>query len=72
MCLSTVTLQGRSASRYMELLRFDDYDGSFMWMTNENSRKAQELENNPYASLTFWWAELHRAVRVEGKVEKTS
>src|SRR5439155_8229657 len=40
--------------------------------TNYESRKAQELAENPWASLVFYWGVLHRQVRVEGRVEKVS
>ena len=36
------------------------------------SRKADDVRSNPQASLAFWWAELERQVRVEGKVERLS
>src|SRR5919108_47880 len=35
-------------------------------------RRAAQLEINPYAALVFYWPQLERQVRVEGKVEKTS
>ncbi|GJD07875.1 Pyridoxine/pyridoxamine 5'-phosphate oxidase [Galdieria sulphuraria] len=44
----------------------------FVWYTNYTSRKAQHLESNPFAALTFWWGDLERSVRVEGKVFKVS
>ncbi len=70
MCLSTVTKEGRPASRYVLLKQFNDQDGSFVWYTNYNSRKGEELANNPYASIVFWWGDMERSVRIEGKVEK--
>ena len=36
------------------------------------SRKAQDVQENPYASLAFWWREVERQVRVEGRVERMS
>jgi pyridoxamine 5'-phosphate oxidase len=53
------------------LLKDFDDDG-FVFFTNYESRKAQELEQNPLAALTFYWAELERQVRVEGTVHRTS
>jgi len=70
MCLSTVGPDNRPSSRYV-LLKVCSHQG-FVWFTNYESHKGHDLEQNPYASLVFWWAELERSVRVEGKVEKVS
>lgn len=67
MCLSTC-YNNKPSSR-MVLMKGLDHNG-FVWYTNYNSRKSYELINNPHASLTFWWGELERSVRVEGIVEK--
>lgn len=71
MCLSTVTKDNRPASRYVLLKEFSEKDG-FVWYTNYNSRKGTEILDNPYAALNFWWGDLERSVRIEGKVEKVS
>lgn len=70
MCLSTVTSEGRPASRYV-LCKKADNDG-FVWFTNYDSRKGEELAKNPFAALVFWWGDMERSVRIEGKVEKIS
>ena len=36
------------------------------------SRKAKEIKEFPYAAITFWWGALHRSVRLEGEVVRTS
>jgi pyridoxamine 5'-phosphate oxidase len=69
MTLATATPDGRPAAR-MVLLR--GLDHGFVFFTNYNSRKGCELAANPRAALTFYWAELHRQVRVEGVVEVVS
>jgi len=46
--------------------------GGFVFFTNYMSRKGKELTWNPYASLLFFWPQLERQVRVEGRVEKIS
>ena len=71
-CLSTVQKSGRPSSRYVLLKSFDEESGTFTWYSNYNSRKGEELEANPYAALVFWWGDLERSVRVEGKVEKVA
>ena len=55
----------------MVLLKQVDGYG-FVFFTNYESAKAKQLELNPYAALVFYWPQLERQVRVEGKVTKTS
>ncbi|KAJ7965776.1 NAD(P)H-hydrate epimerase [Quillaja saponaria] len=70
MSLSTAGKDGKPSSR-MVLLKGVDKDG-FVWYTNYESRKANELSENPHASLLFYWEGLNRQVRVEGSVQKVS
>ena len=70
MSLATVTPDGRPTAR-MVLLKQVDAEG-FVFFTNYQSSKAKQLEINPYAALVFYWPQLDRQVRVEGKVSKTS
>ncbi|WP_338766449.1 pyridoxamine 5'-phosphate oxidase [Bernardetia sp. ABR2-2B] len=69
MVLSTIGKNNRPSARVVLLKSIDE---GFVFYTNYESRKGENLENNPYASLTFFWAELERQVRIEGKVEKIS
>jgi pyridoxamine 5'-phosphate oxidase len=55
----------------MVLLKDVD-DGGFVFYTNLESRKARQLTETAHASLCFWWAQLKRQVRVEGKTELVS
>lgn len=64
MTLATADAQGRVSSRIV-LLRGLDSRG-LQFYTSYFSRKAQQLEENPRAAATFFWAPLHRQVRVEG------
>jgi pyridoxamine 5'-phosphate oxidase len=70
MTLATATPDGRPSAR-MVLLRGAD-DRGFSFFTNYESRKARELEANPFAALVFFWHELERQVRIEGRVERVS
>lgn len=70
MTLSTVNAENRPSGRIMLLKGVED--GGFVFFTNYNSRKGGELLHNKFAALTFFWAELERQVRIEGKVEKVS
>lgn len=69
MHLATVQA-GRPTGR-MVLLKELNTQG-FVFFTNYHSRKGQAIAENPYVALTFFWAELERSVRVEGKIEKLS
>jgi pyridoxamine 5'-phosphate oxidase len=68
MTLATVDAQGRPSSRTV-LLKGADARG-FVFFTNYDSRKGQELAGNPNAALTFYWPELERQVCVAGTVSK--
>jgi pyridoxamine 5'-phosphate oxidase len=70
MALATSTRDGSPSVRIV-LLRGVDARG-FDFYTNYESRKARELEANPQAALVFFWHELERQVRVEGRVERVS
>jgi len=70
MTVATVDGEGRPAARILLVKGVDER--GFVFFTNYESRKGQELDANPHASLLFYWIELERQVRIEGKVEKTS
>jgi pyridoxamine 5'-phosphate oxidase len=67
-CLATATPDGRPSAR-MVLLKGVDARG-FVFYTNLESRKGQELRANPQAALCFHWKTQARSVRVEGPVEQ--
>ncbi|SDG33520.1 Pyridoxamine 5'-phosphate oxidase [Dyadobacter soli] len=69
MLLSTVS-EGRPTGRIVLLKDLDERGFSFF--TNYDSKKGQEIGQNPQVALTFFWKELERQVRIEGKIEKTS
>jgi pyridoxamine 5'-phosphate oxidase len=49
-----------------------DLDTGFKFFTNYLSSKGRDIEKNPRVSLTFFWKELERQVRIEGIAKKTS
>jgi pyridoxamine 5'-phosphate oxidase len=68
--LSTVNSAGQPSARVVLLKEVSD-DG-FIFFTNYDSRKGQELSETPKAAMTFFWATLERQVRIEGTVEKVA
>ena len=69
MCLSTLGKDGFPNSRIVLLKELDQ---GFVFFTNYESSKGKELETYPKASLTFFWAEIERQVRVVGTVSRIS
>ena len=68
MTLATVGADGAPSARIV-LLKDADERG-FVFYTNHESRKGRELDAAPRAALVFWWPELERQVRVEGRAER--
>lgn len=68
MSVSTASAQGRPASRILLIKDFDQR--GFTFFGNYESRKGQHLGENPFAALLFYWIELERQVRIEGRVER--
>lgn len=67
MTLATATASGTPSARIVLL---KGVDHGFCFYTNFESRKGEELAENPRAALVWWWPELERQVRVEGHVER--
>lgn len=67
MILATAAPDGRPSARTV-LLKGVDARG-FVFYTNMESRKGEELTANPNAFLLFYWKSLHRQIRIEGTVE---
>ena len=70
MTLSTAGADMMPSSRvvFMRILT----EEGFIFFTNYRSKKGRQLEENPKASLLFFWPRLIRQVRVEGLVERCS
>ena len=68
MALATSNKQGRPSVRFVMFREIDDR--GFVFHTNYNSRKANELLENPRASVAVHWLLSKRQVRIEGHVER--
>jgi pyridoxamine 5'-phosphate oxidase len=68
MHLSTIGTDGRPSGRILLLRGFDER--GFVFFTNYDSRKGNDLKRSNYASMTFFWSELFRQVRIEGDVHQ--
>lgn len=68
MTLATADTNGVPSARIVLLKGFDEK--GFVFFTNYNSQKGNELAQNDKACLVFFWKELERQVRVTGVAEK--
>lgn len=70
MTLATVSANGAPNARIVLLKDLED--NGFVFYTNYQSNKGQELAANPNASLVFFWPALQRQVRINGLVKKVN
>lgn len=70
MTLATASIDGMPSARTVLLKDYNEK--GFVFFTNYNSFKGQQLAENPRACLVFFWKELERQVRITGIVEKIS
>tara|TARA_B100000614_G_scaffold199716_1_gene180865 strand:- start:182 stop:832 length:651 start_codon:yes stop_codon:yes gene_type:complete len=70
MAISTISKEGTPRSRYV--LFKDIVEDQLVFYSDYESSKGQEMEQNPNISGLFFWPELHRQIRLEGIVSKTS
>jgi len=70
MTLATASLDALPSARIVLLKGFDE--NGFVFFTNYESYKAQQLAENPKACLVFFWKELQRQVRITGLIQKIS
>ncbi len=68
MVLATADQEGRPSARTVLLKRVDER--GFVFYTNQQSRKADDLAANPHCALVFPWHAMERQVRIEGSVTK--
>ena len=70
MTLATATSDGIPSARIVLLKGYGE-DG-FVFYTNYNSVKGNELDSNPHAALVFCWLQMERQIRIQGTVERIS
>jgi pyridoxamine 5'-phosphate oxidase len=70
MTLATATQDGRPSARVV--LYKGQEGGSVHFVTNYRSRKGREIDANPQVALVFFWPEIMRQIRIEGRVEKAT
>lgn len=70
MTLATCSASGKPSARTVLLKGIKE--NGFIFFTNYLSRKGREIEENSYVSLLFFWKELERQIRIEGKIKKIS
>ncbi len=70
MTIATARRDGTPSARIVLLRKLDER--GFVFFSNYLSAKANDLNENPKASILFYWAELERQVRISGSVEKIS
>ena len=68
--LSTANKKGVPSSRVVLLKKIDS--NGFYFFTNYSSQKGKEILENPTVSMVFFWPEIHRQIRITGKVKKIS
>lgn len=70
MTLATASKAGKPSARVVLFKGF--VRGAVLFVTNYQSRKARELDENPQAALVMHFPLLERQARIEGRVERAS
>ncbi|MEI6523117.1 MAG: pyridoxamine 5'-phosphate oxidase [Bacteroidota bacterium] len=68
MNVSTVSKEGKPSSRIVLLRDFSE--NGFVFYTNYNSKKGSDISENNFAAINFFWPQLERQIRIEGKLQK--
>jgi pyridoxamine 5'-phosphate oxidase len=72
MVLATADASGQPSARVVLCKQVTPEPGFLTFYTNYHSRKGRELGANPRAAIVMHWDQLHRQVRVEGRIARTS
>lgn len=70
MTVATCTAEGRPSARIALLKEWDAH--GFVFYTNLESRKSEEIRQNPHVALLFHWKSLLRQIRIEGRVTQVT
>jgi pyridoxamine 5'-phosphate oxidase len=70
MTLATSSHTGQPAARIV-LLKAVEHQ-QFIFFSNYESRKGEEISQNPHVALLFWWPNQERQIRIEGSIDKIS
>jgi pyridoxamine 5'-phosphate oxidase len=70
MNVATVSAEGKPSARMVLLKGIEGQQ--FVFYSNYNSRKGQQIDATPHVALTFFWPELERQVRIEGRINKVA
>lgn len=70
MILSTVSTDLRPSSRVVLLKQFNET--GFDFFTNYHSKKALQIQSNPFGSVLFYWPNMERQIRIEGAIIQLS
>ena len=68
MTLATVNSEGKPRARILLLKDYSD-DG-YCFFTNYKSKKGEDLKLNSYAAMLFFWPQLEKQIRIEGRIER--
>jgi pyridoxamine 5'-phosphate oxidase len=68
MVIATATADGKPSARIVLLKEVNER--GFVFYTNYDSRKGHELAANPQAQILFFWDDLERQIRIEGRIEQ--
>lgn len=66
--LATVSAQGQPSLRILYMRDFSSE--GFVFYTNYNSHKGKDIEENPKVCMNFFWPEMERQIRIQGRAEK--
>jgi pyridoxamine 5'-phosphate oxidase len=72
MVLATVDSSGAPSARVVLCKQIEPRPGFLTFYTNYLSRKGREIGSNPRAAVVMYWDQLHRQVRIEGRIAQVS
>ena len=68
MTLATVNSEGKPTAR---ILLLKDYsENAYCFFTNYRSKKGEDIDQNPYGAMVFFWPQIEKQIRIEGRIER--